>query len=277
MPTDASRSASVSALASSSIGPNPGRPALAVLDDVRITGRLIQDFVPLAESLDWRLGQLAWHRDGDSGFLRSEIPYLINNSGRLSRRAAVLLLSALRAAPPLERIDLLEIGAGTGLFASLLLRHFFDLCEQKGVDFHRRIRLYVTDASARTVESWSQRSQFAALAPSVETRVLDADGLDAAPEGIFAAFANYVLDVLPAQIVRDGDGGPEQLCLRVHDSAAAPSPTGKTLARTPSLALSPTRRHWKRHSGRARLMCPTCKPLLPNPKRAPRSWSTGAH
>jgi tetratricopeptide (TPR) repeat protein len=53
---------------------------------------------------------------------------------------------------------------------------------------------------------------------------------------VFAVFANYVLDVLPAQIVRKGTDGPEQLCLRVHDSAAAPGGSAAHPAENAELA-----------------------------------------
>src|SRR5262249_38378354 len=46
------------------------------------TGRpTIQQFCPLGESIEWRLGQRYWHERGNQAFLAdsSPVPYLVNN------------------------------------------------------------------------------------------------------------------------------------------------------------------------------------------------------
>src|SRR5262245_28999175 len=51
---------------------------------------VIQDFVPLAESLEWQLGQQYLRDRGNKAFIGdlSPVPYVINNDGTLSAQAA---------------------------------------------------------------------------------------------------------------------------------------------------------------------------------------------
>src|SRR5689334_16866622 len=76
---------------------------------------------PWYESLEWQLGQLAWQEQGLNPFLEEFVPYHVNNSGRTSQRAAAVLFENLcESEPPAGPIWVLEIGAGSGLFARLL-------------------------------------------------------------------------------------------------------------------------------------------------------------
>ena len=51
---------------------------------------VIQDFVPLAESLEWELGQQYFRERGSKAFTSDAmpVPFVINNDGTLSRHAA---------------------------------------------------------------------------------------------------------------------------------------------------------------------------------------------
>jgi hypothetical protein len=108
---------------------------------------IIQDYRPLADSLEWRLGQHYYHRRGNKGFVVDErpIPFLVNNDGGLSARAAELLFTALgeseRKGTLEERVFVLELGIGVGLFARLFLDSFRDRCARAGKDYYEdRIR-----------------------------------------------------------------------------------------------------------------------------------------
>jgi len=117
---------------------------LKTLRKVTIAPRLIEDYRPLTESLEWRLSELYWNTAGTTGFVQSEIPYS-TSSGALSANAARLLFANCREHPAEGALEVLEIGAGTGLFARLLLLEFTKLCEAEGKDYHRQLRYYVTD------------------------------------------------------------------------------------------------------------------------------------
>lgn len=196
---------------------------LAILGDVEVTPRRVEDFRPLTECLEWRLSELYWNTAGIGGFVRNEVPYTITSSGALSTQAAALLFSNCLEYRPPGPLGVLEIGAGTGLFARLFLEEFRRLCSASGVDFFSRLTYYVTDRSPESVDQWRQAGIFNDL--PVITGC--ADGLDplaitlsSGEPAQFASwraiFSNYALDSMPATVLRNGANGPEELFVRTH-------------------------------------------------------------
>ena len=203
----------------------PDTNPLETLRSVTVAPRVIEGFRPLAQSLEWGLSDLYWNTQGLSGFVSNEVPYLVNNSGSLSASAAEVLYANCVEAPGSGAIRVLELGSGSGLFARYLLDEFQRLCQSRGADFFDRLQYYVSDRSRRTVEQWSERELFARDAGRAIPCICDAldpaaaqtlDGQAIALSGLRAIFANYVLDSLPAAILRKGENGPEQLCVRTH-------------------------------------------------------------
>jgi hypothetical protein len=94
--------------------------------------QLVEEYEPLAKSLEWQLAGLHWTREGVLPFIDRHVPYLVNNNGRVSADAAALLFaSCLESGARRERISVLELGAGTGLFARYFLDEFRLLCERE--------------------------------------------------------------------------------------------------------------------------------------------------
>jgi tetratricopeptide (TPR) repeat protein len=163
--------------------------------------------------------------------VEDDVPFLVNNSGRLSEHAAALLFANLVETPTQGPINVLELGAGTGLFARFFLDTFRAICRQEHRDFYDRLVFYISDRSPRTVEQWQERGQFDghptstvragisdALAPDIfrvpATKTCGEQTIEL--RGVRAVFANYILDVLPATILRKGVDGPEELRIRTH-------------------------------------------------------------
>ncbi len=71
--------------------------AEAILAKAQSNRPIIQDFVPLAESLEWQLGQEYLRQRGNKAFLSdaSPVPFVINNDGTLSRNAAEVFFASL--------------------------------------------------------------------------------------------------------------------------------------------------------------------------------------
>jgi tetratricopeptide (TPR) repeat protein len=198
---------------------------LQTLRDVRLRTLVVQDFRPLHESLEWKLSELHWQTFGLSSFVSGEVPYTINNSGVLSSNAALTLLANCEETAAGLPIEVLELGAGSGLFARSLLDEFRRLCEETQKPYFDRLTYYVSDASARTVEQWSASGQFREFERHVVTGVCDAlrpgkihveGGETRSLTNVRAVFANYLLDSLPASIVRKGETGPEELYIRTQ-------------------------------------------------------------
>ncbi len=124
----------------SSVPAAPPLLAEAILAQAQGDRIVLQDFCPLAESIEWQLGQRYWQERGSRAFLSDArpVPYIINNDGTLSQHAAEVLFASLTAADEagtLEpEISVLELGIGVGLFARYFLDAFRDCCLKHGKD-----------------------------------------------------------------------------------------------------------------------------------------------
>jgi tetratricopeptide (TPR) repeat protein len=204
------------------------RPADA-LSRVHVQPQALQEFRPLCECLEWELSALHWNQAGLLPFVESDVPFIINNTGRLSEHAAAVLFANCEEFDDGGPVTVLELGAGTGLFAKYFLDVFRSMCRQERRDYDDRLLYLVSDQSPRTVEQWEERGQFddhLADGPHrVELGVCDAlqpgtfrplKGSPRELSNLRAVFCNYVLDVLPATVLRNGAQGAEELRIRTH-------------------------------------------------------------
>jgi tetratricopeptide (TPR) repeat protein len=198
---------------------------LEVLRQVHLTPRLLEDYRPVAECLEWRLSQNHWRNTGTASFTKSEVPYTITSSGTLSAQAACVLFANCIEAPPSGKIPVLETGAGTGMFAKLFLDEFERLCSNSGHPFASQILYHVTDGSLEAVEQWKRLGIFAGknvvlgTAQGGSPLAVTIDGEQIRLSGLRAVFANYVIDSLDSAVLRQSPNGPEELHIRTHFSA----------------------------------------------------------
>jgi tetratricopeptide (TPR) repeat protein len=203
-------------------------------------GEILQDWVPLTESLEWRLGQRFWHQSGSTAFLNGHVPYKITNDGNLSRKAAELLFGRLieaEAAGTLEeKIYVLELGVGTGLFARYLLDAFRALCLEREKNYYDRLTYVATDRSERCLSDLRRHGVLSEHSDHCEICIADAlsagFGLDAGGVFFRAIFLNYVLDSLPSTILKKNEDGLTELRIRTR------LPPGIDLRDYTSLGLS---------------------------------------
>jgi putative S-adenosyl-L-methionine-dependent methyltransferase len=190
-------------------------PAATSLGQARSGRELVQSFRAMADSLEWLLADLHWTREGVFPFIEGGVPYLVNNTGTLSADAAAVLFANCAETPSTGPIRVLELGAGTGLFARYFLDEFRRRCDGESRDFYERLSYWVTDRSPRTVEQWRERDIFGPHASHVVTQVSDANTAHTVlSEPVRAVFANYVFDLLPSAVVRQREGRWEQLHVR---------------------------------------------------------------
>jgi tetratricopeptide (TPR) repeat protein len=220
---------------------------LALAQDGRF---VIEDFVPLADSLEWELGQQYFRERGSKAFIGDAIPvpFAINNDGALSRRTAetffASVVEAEREGPLEPTLYVLELGIGVGLFARFFLDAFQEICAGEGKDFYRRLSYIAADRSERMLADACRHGVFANHPGRYLVRVVDAQEpgryLDdlvgpASRAGIFrlrAVFLNYLLDCLPAahlkiQQAADGAASAEVLRLCVRTCLARHLPLGE--------------------------------------------------
>ena len=202
--------------------------AIDALAQVQARDTVMQPFRPLTESLEWELSGLHWQRAGLMPFVENDVPFLVNNSGFLSEHVAAVMFANCAEFAPTESIRVLELGAGMGLFARYFLNAFKLICAQEERDFFDRLIYYVSDQSMQTVQHWRERNQFAAFpAGRVVLGTCDAvqpnifhsiDGETITLSALKAVVCNYVLDVLPATVVRRAGSGAltEELRVQTH-------------------------------------------------------------
>lgn len=214
----------------------PQQPSFAALAEEVLShaqaGRdVIQDFVPLAESLEWELGQQYLRERGNKAFISdaSPIPFFINNDGTLSRNAAEVFYASVAAADAegtLEpEIFVLELGIGVGLFARFFLDHFRELCAKHKKNYYKRLCYVAADRSQRMLLDVLRHGvlgnhpgrylvrQVDALKAS-EALPFDARFQQVKGKPFRAVFLNYLLDCLPAAMLRVGEDRVKQLCVR---------------------------------------------------------------
>jgi tetratricopeptide (TPR) repeat protein len=208
--------------------------AATVIERVVVGDYALEEYLPLPLNLEWRLSALHWSRAGVTPFISNDVPYLVNNNGRASADAAAVLFANCMDAPADQPIHVLELGAGTALFARYVLDEFRALCERDDRDFYDRLAMRVTDGSPASVARWAASGMFADHAPHVSISVCDAQMPDRIGDGALrAVFANYVLDSLPAAVLRWDVGGWQQLCARASiraDTVMPPSLSGRNAA-----------------------------------------------
>lgn len=200
----------------------------AVVFDVADTrGAILQDFVPLADSIEWRVGQSVWDVLGPRAFYRGGVPFRATSCGVLPVAAAELLFATLQrqeAAGELpDTVSVLELGIGLGLFARAFLDHFRDLCRRRRAAYYERLCYVVADASTPLLEAVMSFGTLAHHSGHVEFQSAHAlredfslRSQEAAPRKFQAIFLNYLLDSLPADVLRWEGGQWQRLYLRTR-------------------------------------------------------------
>jgi tetratricopeptide (TPR) repeat protein len=212
-----------------------------ILGRTQSSRAVIQELVPLAQSLEWDLGQTYLRERGSSSFVAdsSPVPWIVNNDGTLSRRAAEVFFESLeRSGISCQQSDksgiyVLELGVGVGLFARFFLDHFRELSRKHNRDYYDRLCYVLADRSPRMLLDVARHGILAGHPGRYRLRVADAMKpeeclpYDVAFSGQFsavsdegtgdreqgtgqkkrfrAAFLNYLLDCLPAAVLEVSD------------------------------------------------------------------------
>ena len=230
--------------------------ASEILAKAQSSRAVIQDFVPLAESMEWQLGQEYLRQRGNKAFLSdsSPVPFVVNNDGTLSRNAAEVFYASLVDAEergPLEdELFVLELGIGVGLFARYFLDAFRDLCREHDKDYYDRLCYIAADRSERMLRDVCRHGVLANHPGRYRLRLVDAMNpgerlpldlmfQDNPGKPLRAVFLNYLLDCLPAAVLEIEEvgpacrAGPEQ-----NDEKAEEVRLGQLLALAITLAIA---------------------------------------
>jgi tetratricopeptide (TPR) repeat protein len=177
---------------------------------------IVEDFRPLSQSLDWRLGQIYFSKYGQTAFSSGDVPFAVHNDGRLSALAAEMLftsvLEAERSGGIGRSIVVLEIGVGSGLFACFFLDRFQQLCRESGKDYYDRLCYVASDKHHRMLDDLSTSGLLDAHRGRYRLVTFDASQTGAElsalvgggerPPTLRGVFLNYLLDCLPFSVLR---------------------------------------------------------------------------
>jgi tetratricopeptide (TPR) repeat protein len=211
---------------------NPALPlAEQVLGNAQTSREVVQDFCPLAESLEWELGQEYLRERGNKAFISdaSPVPFVINNDGTLSRHAAEVFFASLveaeKSAPLEEEIFVLELGIGVGLFARYFLDTFRELCLKNKKDYYDRLCYIAAERSPRMLMDVLRHGVLNQHVGRFRVRIIDAmepekylpgDAMFCGHKGkpLRTVFLNYLLDCLPAAVLHLEGEEVKQLSVR---------------------------------------------------------------
>ena len=131
----------------------------------------LHDWVPLADTLDWRLGKLAYQTRGTQVFVNNEVPNLLHQGGLIPYRAAAVLFANCAEAEArgtlAAEIICVEPGMGMGMFAVQVLDRFKARCAEAKVDWYDRLTWYATDATPTVLKDVQRAGLFARHAERV--------------------------------------------------------------------------------------------------------------
>ena len=177
----------------------------------------------LSRSLLWKIQRNYYQRLGVDAWRKGLVPHYITSNAWVAQLYAQITLGHLRdiaaSQPDVKRVNIIELGAGSGRFSFHFIKKFFDLHSRSTLD-HIQVRLVMTDLVAHNVAFWQQHP---ALAPYVASGQLDFAQFDVEnPHPIhligcgdilvpgqgspIIVFANYVFDTVQCDLFSLEDG-----------------------------------------------------------------------
>lgn len=172
--------------------------------------KLLQNWTNYNESAIWDITHEYYKNKGITAFSKSSnnlIPNDITTNYQSARAFAELVKTVIDENPSQEKVKVLEVGAGSGYFS----RNFLYACQDLGI--LNKVEFLVSDYSVtnlQEIQSYGLLSDFieGENYKFIELDVCnlksakDLEGNSYKLENISASILNYVLDVLPATVLR---------------------------------------------------------------------------
>lgn len=181
----------------------------------------IQELTPYHNSLKWKIQKNYYHKRGINAWKKSEVPFNITSNPQSAYQNAKVVFDSLVQnydQSKEEKIYILEIGSGTGIFALNFIESFEAICKKENSNFYKRLHYLFTDYSQKNLKEISINPYLSKLK---ENGILDFYILDALnPKEICnldetkpnldkikfsAVIANYVYCTLPVHVIKKED------------------------------------------------------------------------
>jgi tetratricopeptide (TPR) repeat protein len=190
--------------------------------------RMVEQGVHVSDSLIWRLQRDFYTKRALKAWTEDQVPNYITNNPFIAEIYAAVIAAFVKdcqasgSAPlsPEKPLRILELGAGTGKFAYLLLRKLTALLRMNNIPMNS-LRYTMTECSERVIAEWRLNSYLAEFAAGglLDFEVLLAcTGGQSKPDlnfsgGPLVVIANYVFDSLPHDAFSVDHGQLEEMVL----------------------------------------------------------------
>jgi len=184
----------------------------------------LQAAVPYEQSLLWELHRQYYLAAGAQAFLKQEVPYNISSNPCLAAQAVRLLLASLPDGPAEapETLEILELGAGLGIFAL----NFLQALQHQAPALAAQTRYWLTDFSLTGLQTLAEHPAYRPWIQSGQLQLACVDGqqpsqaqdLTGQPlafpsSGFQFILANYFFSTLPtAVLLKQGERWLRQHC-----------------------------------------------------------------
>jgi tetratricopeptide (TPR) repeat protein len=193
---------------------------------------ILETDVSLSRSVIWRLQREFYVQRGLRAWSEDKVPHFITNNPQIAdmyaRVVAGFLSDCMAADPSGTRLRILELGAGSGKFCYLFLRHLSARLRAQNIP-PETISYCMTDCSESLLETWRENSY---LAEFLQSGMLQLERLEAGTEadskflnahGPLVLIANYVFDSLPQDAFVFEDGRIFETLITTTSPAEGPS------------------------------------------------------
>lgn len=157
--------------------------------------RIIEEKVPLRNSMLWSLQRLAYEEFGPKSWSEKGVPYQITSNPLMAKACAEIAATFLEAGG----YEILELGGGSGKFAFLFLLELLELTK-------RPFCYFLTDLSQKNCDFWATHPKFQPHLTSGQLKLHCYDPLSKIPDFLETerplVIGHYFFDTLPQDLFR---------------------------------------------------------------------------
>jgi len=180
----------------------------------------IEDKIPYQDSIIWNIQDNYYNAMGINAWKKGELAFNPTSNLQAAYQNAKVVFQTIATATiqrtnPNEKIYILELGSGIGIFALNFLKAFKEICKQENKDYYKKIKYLVTNYSETTLKEISQNKYFNELKQEnlLDFYLLDAlnpqkiqklsgEVLELKNEMFTAIIANNLYSTLPIAVIK---------------------------------------------------------------------------
>lgn len=125
----------------------------------------LEDYKPYYQSFVWGLHNQVYEDINIFDWRERQIPFSITSNYQAARQKAELIIESIILSPPSseEKIYIMELGSGLGIFALNFIKAFTNICIQKDLSYHTQLHYMMTDYQINIAQQLSEHPEFQPL------------------------------------------------------------------------------------------------------------------